>query len=60
VMFVLVVVLYAFIAVGTVTALRVMSNRWKREDVDDALSPYGPRPDAERVLVGSGSGREGS
>jgi cytochrome d ubiquinol oxidase subunit I len=53
VMFVLVIVLYALMAVGTVTALRAMSRRWAREDVDDALSPYGPRPEPERVLVGS-------
>jgi cytochrome bd ubiquinol oxidase subunit I len=54
VMFVLVLVVYTLMAIGTVTALRIMSRRWKREDVDDALAPYGPRPDAERVLAGSG------
>jgi cytochrome d ubiquinol oxidase subunit I len=53
VMFGFVLAIYTLMAIGTVTALRVMSRRWKREDVDDALSPYGPRPDAEHVLVGS-------
>src|SRR4051794_15805497 len=54
VMFGLVLAIYVLMAVGTVTALRVMSRRWAREDVDDELSPYGPRPGPEQVLVGTG------
>jgi cytochrome d ubiquinol oxidase subunit I len=54
VMFALVLMLYAGMAAGTVVALRSMARRWKREDVDDALVPYGPRPPRDKELVGSG------
>jgi hypothetical protein len=47
--FVIVVVLYAALAVATVTVLRVMSQRWRREDMGDDAAPYGPRPAATSV-----------
>jgi cytochrome d ubiquinol oxidase subunit I len=38
-----VVLLYAVLGVGTVAALRALSRRWRREDVEAGL-PYGPPP----------------
>jgi cytochrome d ubiquinol oxidase subunit I len=40
--FAAVLVLYAALGVGTVLALRAMSRRWRREDLEDEPVPYGP------------------
>jgi cytochrome d ubiquinol oxidase subunit I len=56
VMFTVVMVLYAAMAVGTIVSLRIMSARWKRADASDESVPYGPsNSDAE--LVGTGASR---
>jgi cytochrome bd ubiquinol oxidase subunit I len=45
--FIGIVVLYAFLAVGTITVLRAMSRRWRNAAaITDDAAPYGPRPDA--------------
>jgi cytochrome d ubiquinol oxidase subunit I len=41
-----VVLLYAALGAGTVLALRTMSRRWRREDLDLGM-PYGPPPSIE-------------
>ena len=43
--FTVIVVLYAVLAVGTVTVLRAMSRRWRNEAIADSAVPYGPRTD---------------
>jgi cytochrome bd ubiquinol oxidase subunit I len=44
--FAAVLALYSALGVGTVFALRAMSRRWRREDLEDEPVPYGP-PAAE-------------
>jgi cytochrome bd ubiquinol oxidase subunit I len=42
--FTLIVVLYTLVAVGLITALRIMARRWRDQDeVADSDVPYGPR-----------------
>jgi cytochrome bd ubiquinol oxidase subunit I len=44
--FIVVLVLYTFLAVATITVLRAMATRWRIDTSDDESAPYGPRPDA--------------
>jgi cytochrome bd ubiquinol oxidase subunit I len=53
--FAVVLVLYAALGVGTVLALRAMSRRWRREDLEDEAVPYGPPPGDSAPTRGSGS-----
>jgi cytochrome d ubiquinol oxidase subunit I len=57
-------VLYAFLAVATITVLRAMATRLRLDTSDDESAPYGSRPDASaetapepEVTAGTG-GRE--
>jgi cytochrome d ubiquinol oxidase subunit I len=46
--FTVVIVLYAFLAIATITVIRAMTRRWRRPTMTDDTAPYGPRPaDAE-------------
>jgi cytochrome bd ubiquinol oxidase subunit I len=38
----IVVAVYGVIGVGTIAILRMLSRRWRRDDLDDAAVPYGP------------------
>jgi cytochrome d ubiquinol oxidase subunit I len=50
---VVVIVLYAMLAVGTVAVLRAMARRWRNNTTtDDDDAPYGPRPDASADPAG--------
>jgi cytochrome bd ubiquinol oxidase subunit I len=42
--FAVVTVVYLLLGIGTVTALRAMSRRWRRQDIADETAVYGPRP----------------
>ena len=56
-----VVVLYALLGIATVTVLRAMSRRWRREGLADWSVPYGPRPAGPepREPAASGPGSPG-
>jgi len=45
--FIVVLVLYTGLGIATVTVLRAMSRRWRRQDTGDEAAPYGPRPAPE-------------
>jgi cytochrome d ubiquinol oxidase subunit I len=54
--FIVVVLLYIVLGVGTVAVLRAMSRRWRREDeTADADAPYGPRPAVEPNPIDAGA-----
>jgi cytochrome bd ubiquinol oxidase subunit I len=56
--FIVVLVLYAFLAVATITVLRAMATRWRIDTSDDDSAPYGPRPDASAEVERAASGGE--
>jgi len=45
--FSLTLLLYATLGTGTVVALRAMSRRWRRQELEEQDVPYGPPPPAE-------------
>jgi cytochrome bd ubiquinol oxidase subunit I len=57
--FVVIIVLYAAMGAGLVAVLRAMSQRWKRQDVDDRAVPYGPPPEREPAPAPELTGRPG-
>lgn len=64
--FVVVIVLYTFLAVGAVTVIRAMTRRWRAGDaLADNTAPYGPRSpitdsdDGDAGPVDAGTSRDG-
>jgi cytochrome d ubiquinol oxidase subunit I len=49
--FTVVALLYAALGTATVVVLRVMSRRWRRQDLADEEAPYGPRPSPEKAVT---------
>jgi cytochrome bd ubiquinol oxidase subunit I len=44
---IVIIVVYALLAVATIAVLRAMSRRWRTQPIEDDATPYGPNREAE-------------
>jgi cytochrome bd ubiquinol oxidase subunit I len=48
----LIIVVYAVLGTATIVILRILSRRWRRDDVEESAVPYGPNPEPQDLAAG--------
>jgi cytochrome d ubiquinol oxidase subunit I len=48
----LVIIVYAVLGTATILILRMLSRRWRRGDLEEAVVPYGPNPAPQDLAAG--------